>query len=351
MIRIDEIYQNVFLPRVASKSGVGLHWFDPFGSTNIQDICNLPPVNGVAKKRIIFWDQEPLSVTRTKSFLEEFLQNYRALETYIVTSEKNSKLVNDFAVKFDLDHQYYFFHAWAALDWYRGYNRTFLFRPFSERKISQTFLCPNNIIGGERRHRVELLKELINYGLIGNNQISFPARCPYEDLSIKEICEKYQIDIDFSKINLPLSIDGGYHQNNSHRIDLWSSSDQTLLQVVTETVYQGQRHHLTEKTFKPIVMQQPFVLISCQGSLEYLRSYGFRTFGEFWDESYDDCNDQSRISSVARLLADIDSLSAREKTQLQNHLWPVVKYNFDWFYSREFEESLWRELTQLIEIW
>ena len=349
MIRIDEIYQTVFLPRALKSSEVGLHWFDPFGSTDMQDICNLPPVDWIAKKRIIFWDQEPLSSIRTTLFLEEFLQKYRAHETYIVTSEKNSKLVNDLSEKFNLGHWYYFFHAWAALDWYRGYNRTFLFRPFSTRAISQMFLCPNNIIGGERLHRLKLLKELIDYNLIKNNQISFPAICPYEKQSIIEICEKHRINIDFSNINLPLSIDGGYHQTNSHRIDLWQSSEQTLLQVVTETVYQGQRHHLTEKTFKPIVMQQPFILVSCQGSLEYIRSYGFKTFNDFWDESYDFADDESRIGKIGKLLRDINNLSPAEINQLQKHLTATVEHNFQWFYSREFEDLLWKELSAVIE--
>lgn len=352
MIRIDEIYQNVFLPKALKNPGTGLHWFDPFGSTSIEDICNLPPVDSVAKKRIIFWDQEPLSRDRTDQFLKVFQEIYQSDDTSIVTSEKNSAAAQQISEKFGISERYYFFHAWASLDWYRGYDRTFLSRPFDQRSPDHTFLCPNNIIGGERRHRVEMFKEFVDRDLIKNNLISFPAVCPYEDLSIKELCDKYQIEIDLGSIDLPLVIDDySAHHNNSHRIDLWPLCDRSLLQVVTETVYHGERQHLTEKTFKPIVMQQPFILVSCRGSLEYLRGYGFRTFGEFWDESYDELDDQSRIKAIGDLLSDIDALSAREKSQLQRHLWPVVEHNFQWFYGREFEQLLWHELTEMIRSW
>jgi hypothetical protein len=132
---------------------------------------------------------------------------------------------------------------------------------------------------------------------------------------------------------------------------MWSLADQSLLHVVTETVYHGKKLHLTEKTFKPIVMQQPFILVSCQGSLEYLRGYGFKTFNNFWDESYDEADDATRLLKIGLLLSDLDGLSAREKQHLQQALVKTVEHNFNWFYSREFEELLWDELTTMIKSW
>lgn len=348
MIRIDEVYQNVFLPRALESPGVGLHWFDPFGSTELQHICNLPPVDWVAKKRLIFWDQEPLCRERTSYFLERFQEIYRAEHTIIVTSEKNSKFAQDLCQLFGIDHQYYFFHAWAALDWYRGYDRSFLQTPFELRSINHTFLCMNNIIGGRRQHRLELLAVLNHRGLIKNNLVSFPSICPHEKISVKELCNKYQIDLGY--LDLPLILDN--HTNNhdqSCRITVWDLANRSFLQVVTETLYHGQRLHLTEKSFKPIVMQQPFLLVSCRGSLEYLRSYGFQTFGDFWDESYDFADDKSRIQKVGKLLEDLDNLSMREIKNLQKHIAKTVEHNYRWFYSREFEELLWKEINIVVD--
>ena len=62
---------------------------------------------------------------------------------------------------------------------------------------------------------------------------------------------------------------GSGYAAKSHQIDLWDQANNSLIHVVTETVYRGNKNHLTEKTFKPIVMQQPFIIQSCKGSLEY----------------------------------------------------------------------------------
>lgn len=328
---------------------VGLHWFDPFGSTSFGDICNVPRVDNIAEKRLVFWDQEPLHQERVKDFFDQYIKHYWG-PTTIVTSEYNSKAVDWACDTYGLDCSYYFFHAWAALDWYRGYNHTFLCKPFQDRQIERTFLCPNNIIGGKRHHRLALLNEFVDRELIDNNFISFPERCPYENKTVTELCQEY--DIPLGHVELPLIIDhGANHAGNSHRIDMWSLAEKSLLNVVTETLYDGHRQHLTEKTFKPIVMQQPFVLVSCKGSLEYLRRYGFKTFGEFWNEDYDDKDDDFRIIRIGKLLADIDALSIKEKQQLQQHMTPIVEHNFNWFYSKEFENLLWHELTDMIKQW
>lgn len=351
MIRIDEIYQNVFLPQAYHKPATGLHWFDPFGSTSIKDIVNLPPIEGIADHRIVFWDQEPLHLDIFCDFFDLFQTIYWPGPTSVVTSEKNSDNVKFVCDKYGLESAYYFFHAWAALDWYRGYDRSFLIKPWYQRQITKTFVCPNNIIGGKRIHRILLLRELQKNNLIANNLISFPKVCPYEKTPIEDICIKNHIEFEMQEIGLPLKLDDFDDYNfNSHRIDIWGAAEVTLLQVVTETVYSGTRSHLTEKTFKPIVMQQPFVLISCQGSLEYLRSYGFCTFGNFWDEDYDHANDDDRVAVVAKLLKDLDNLSLREKKQLQQHLAPVIEHNVKWFYSKEFENLLWKELCGMMRI-
>jgi hypothetical protein len=349
MIRIDEIYYNVFVSALQHRPLVGLHWFDPFGSTSYADICNVPKVDGNAEKRLVFWDQEPLHQNRVKDFFDQYVNVYRG-PTTIVTSEYNSEAVNWVCDTYGLEQSYYFFHAWAALDWYRGYNRTYLYRPFKDRKIEKTFLCPNNIVGGERRHRLALLNELVDRDLIDNNFVSFPAACPYEKKTVAELCIEY--DINLGHVDLPLVIDhNANHAGNSHRLDMWEFVDRSLLNVVTETVYYGQRQHLTEKTFKPIVMQQPFVLASCQGSLEYLRRYGFKTFDSVWDEDYDEKNDDLRVIRIGKLLNDIDNQSLAEKKHMQQHLAPIVEHNFQWFHSREFEELLWNELKNMIAQW
>ena len=351
MIRIDEIYDNVMLPLIKQIPNTTLHWFDPFGSTNFKDLVSKPAING-DPTYVIMWDQEPLY---RYSFQELITQLKPPKWKYsnkgiLITSEYNSEDVTWATDTYGLESGYYFFHAWAALDWYRGYDRTSIAQKFSERKPYNTFLCPNNIIGGERKHRIEMLQQFVGRNLLDRNLISFPDTCPYEGQSLKLLCVKY--DLDCPTVRLPLTIDNGSgYAAQSHRIDLWEQANNSLIHVVTETVYLGKKNHLTEKTFKPIVMQQPFIIQSCKGSLEYLRRYGFKTFGEFWDESYDQADDSVRTYEIGKLLESINTMSQKEKTQLQTAVNNTVEHNFNWFYSAEFEQLLWKELDEMMNKW
>jgi hypothetical protein len=108
--------------------------------------------------------------------------------------------------------------------------------------------------------------------------------------------------------------------------------------------------HLTEKTFKPIALGMPFVLTGTQGSLEYLRSYGFKTFGSVWDESYDqEPNDIRRAEKLAELLKSIDQLSEKHKQELFEQTWPIIEHNWNHFYQGGFANTLWAELVDMLK--
>jgi hypothetical protein len=272
----------------------------------------------------------------------------------ICTSEKNSENVDAICGKFGLDHHYYFFHGWAALDWYRGYDRTFLIRPTHERRITKTFISPNRIIAGERRHRLEMLYHIFKYDMSDNN-ISCPDVCPAENISIMDAIQplkhKYpDIEQVFAAQPLPINFANETdHPMHSCWLSLFDESAESLLYLITETVATGRRWHLTEKTFKPIALGMPFVMVGTRGSLKYLRSYGFRTFGDIWDESYDDADDDVRIEKIAQLLKQLDNLSVAEKQKLFESAHDVIEHNWNHFYHGSFESVLWAELQEMLD--
>jgi hypothetical protein len=56
---------------------------------------------------------------------------------------------------------------------------------------------------------------------------------------------------------------------------------------------------LSEKTLKPLAMCHPFIFWAQPGSLQFLKKYGFESFPELWDESYDQETDhEKRLSMV-----------------------------------------------------
>ena len=240
------------------------------------------------------------------------------------------------------------------MDWYRGYDRTFLIRPVQERRITKTFISPNRIIAGERRHRLEMLYHIFKYNL-ANNNISCPAVCPAENISIMDaiypLKSKYpDIEQVFAAQPLPINFANETdHPMHSCWLSLFDESAESLLYLVTETVATGRRWHLTEKTFKPIALGMPFVIVGTRGSLEYLRSYGFRTFGDIWDESYDDADDDVRIEKIAKLLKDLDSMSVDQKQKLFESAHDVIEHNWNHFYHGGFESVLWAELQEMLD--
>ena len=272
---------------------------------------------------------------------------------YLVTSERDSENVEKVCAQFKWKPLYYFFHGWAALDWYRGYDKTFLIMPYANRQPTRTFIAPNRIVAGERQHRLEVLYYIFKHGLL-NNHISCPAVCPAENISIldavRPLADRYpDIEQVFAQQNLPINFAGETdHPMHSCWLSLFDQCAESLLYLVTETVATGRRHHITEKTFKPIAMGMPFVIVGTQGSLEYLRSYGFRTFEGIWDESYDLAEDSVRIERIASLLRSLDELPVSAKQDLFDQAQEVVEHNWNHFYNGGFEAVLWTELQEML---
>lgn len=65
--------------------------------------------------------------------------------------------------------------------------------------------------------------------------------------------------------------------------------DDTYFSIVAETVVFdfSEYTRITEKTFKPIAFYHPFVILAQPNTLAYLKSLGFETYNNLFDESYD----------------------------------------------------------------
>lgn len=352
MIRIDEIYCNTFLPVLQGRPNHGLHWFDPFGSVKFEDLCSVPPVSGPNVVRYLFLDQEPVHTSFVDETLKKFVDVFDQGQRHIITSELDSENVNYIVDTYGFIPHYYFFHGWASLDWFRGYNRSFLMTPYDQRQIKKTFISPNRIVGGDRRHRLYMLYHIFKSGMT-DNWISCPAVCPAENIPLvdaaREIAYPDAPEI-FAQQTLPIEFPNeSGHPMHSAWLDLFQESSESLLYLVSETAATGRRQHLTEKTFKPIALKMPFMIVGTCGSLRYLRKYGFKTFGSIWDESYDDeINDIQRYEKIAWALKALDVLPVHEKQHIFDACQEICEYNYQHFYGGAFEQILWDELTGMI---
>ena len=363
MIRIDEIYDNTFWAWVNKyHPGCRILFCDPFGRSDPDSILNYGREDVHEHNYIFFFDQEPIHLDihtetfdRVKTIVYWVHHNNPGDIGYLVTSEKNSENVESVCKQYNWTPLYYFFHGWAALDWYRGYDRSFLITPWTERHIKKTFFSANRIIGGKRQHRVLMLYHFQRLGLM-DNWISASSVCPVENIPIADVAKHYiqhypDIVNVVNSIELPRHFPGeDVPRMSSCWLDQFDLCAESLIYHVSETVYTGRRLHLTEKTFKPIALGMPFVLTGTQGSLEYLRSYGFKTFGSVWDESYDqEPNDIRRAEKLAELLKSIDQLSEKHKQELFEQTWPIIEHNWNHFYQGGFANTLWAELVDMLK--
>jgi hypothetical protein len=87
----------------------------------------------------------------------------------------------------------------------------------------------------------------------------------------------------------------------------WELQQLSYIQVVNESLFHYNKGHMfiNEKTLKPLACLQPFILNGMPGSLKHLHELGFKTFGKWWDESYD-----SELDFVKRTDKIIDIVTA-----------------------------------------
>lgn len=114
---------------------------------------------------------------------------------------------------------------------------------------------------------------------------------------------------------------------------------QSFLHVVTETVYHYPSTLISEKTWKPISSKRPFVIVGPTKSLKNLQNLGFKTFGDFWDESYDTIADPVlRMTEIVKIIEKICNKTINELQNICISMADILQYNSDLFLN-EFKEK------------
>jgi len=369
MYNLDSHYENILHLANSIIAGCKVIYLHPFGATQPENVENIGTGDGFAPV-IIVYDQEPLNCVYNSYLIDHIIDNFRdqignVKDVFLlINTEKHSiekrKLIEKyFARGVDLMDCSYFFHALCASDWYRGYRYDQRITSPSGRKLTKKFITFNRITGNSRVYRSLLVAELAD--VIDQGYVSYSDRCPvhnefytdaiynnkknynYDHLYIEEVVNK------LNNISFPLRIDTheGDIPNGSYSIGPMQELMSSFLHVVTETMFWDERTHLTEKIFKPIVAKQPFVLVGCANNLEYLKSYGFKTFDRWWDESYDTITDPiQRIKAVGKIIKDICNKPINELEKLLTEMEEVLDFNYNRFYDPRFVKSVWNELEE-----
>ena len=104
---------------------------------------------------------------------------------------------------------------------------------------------------------------------------------------------------------------------------------------MSETLVDNDTLFITEKTWKPIMVGHPFMILGNQGTLKYLKSIGYKTFGHWINEEYDDISDSSaRSIKIVEELEKLSKKSVEELVEIRKEMMEVCKHNYENFNSR-----------------
>jgi hypothetical protein len=256
---------------------------------------------------------------------------------------------------------YYFHHAFAAHDWYRGYRYDARLVDPENRKLKKKFITFNRITSATRVYRTLLISELQKHNLLEHGHVSYSDVCPVNGCDyVRNLADARETGLitqdtvretvdTLRNVSMPLRIDYTDQQfipNGSFELSAIAQTQESFCYLVTETCYWERKHHLTEKIFKPIVGKMPFVLVGPAHNLKYLREYGFKTFSPWIDESYDDIEDPIlRMKAIGETMHKICSMSDADLEALLVELTPTLEHNYNLFYSNEFLDHCWDELV------
>jgi hypothetical protein len=188
--------------------------------------------------------------------------------------------------------------------------------------------------GVDKEHRLSLLNEYLT-GNYSDSYFSFLLKIEgYADLYdiTSDNMEIRNIDIDFFNKYLPIELDthsisdkSQFRVNDTFKKELFLNS---CINLVTESSFQLNELFVSEKILKPILNYQPFIVFAGYGYLEHLKTYGFKTFSDFWDESYDKIESPKyRFFALLKIIRELNEKSIDELNELYKNLKNVCIYN------------------------
>jgi hypothetical protein len=110
--------------------------------------------------------------------------------------------------------------------------------------------------------------------------------------------------------------------------------------------YEENACHLHSSTYNPIYCGHPFIHFGPIGSLQELRNRGFKTFGDWWDESYDNEKDHDkRLRMVMDLTKKLSNKTQVEMLKMRIEMRDVLQHNYSLIRDYTIEEYLLKKIV------
>ena len=201
------------------------------------------------------------------------------------------------------------------------------------------FLCLNRRM---YHHKYKIIEELFNRGLLNDTRFTWVDNFVPSNKISKSLISELGIDLnEFKSIQLEGDVMYGsrlsYHDEFLFTINPnWYY--RSKVDIITETILDGDPIHITEKTFKAIYLGSPFVISASKGHLKALRDMGFKTFNSVINEDYDDMSDGDKIKKI------IDSAEELCKIYNTKEVLEICRFNQELYFNSEHRKQICKEL-------
>lgn len=362
MISVENLYwvlnQNLLEP-----TGLSCWYYYPWGTKqnlSVNKEFHIFNYKHQANHVLFHFDQEPLWQDDLGDLYDKTPLAWNFQLARILANSEHSDRKRMILKQRRMLDWYFFYHGFAALDWYRDTRYI-----QSDHDIKHAFISLNHITKANRTYRLDLISRLIEKNVIQHGLTSLHASVNgilqeiEEQNSLLSVSSKVRIKNNLcQRQDLPwildhVPIDGDLSARFGHKE--YTLLQSCLLHVVNETVFYQNKLHLTEKIFKPIVVKRPFVLVGAPGNLAYLKSYGFQTFDSWIDESYDTIDDHDlRLEAIAEQIEKISRLSIKQLHDLHHDMRHVLEFNKRHFFGEfriKIVEELLKNFETCVRVW
>lgn len=293
---------------------------------------------------ILLHDQEPLMYQNQIERWNQWRFNTSSFDDrmIILHSERKSLELDKFCNEMQAIPCHWFSNGALAIDWYQKWKWNLrLHMKLSRPRLHYKFSCLNRLISYQRSYRPVFSRMVMDIVDHHHLKLSCSLTDPVDGIraSDLDIPKKYLTLFKNLNMDIPITInidsydlEHGKILNQSY--DACSNYfDPVFCHIATETLFTGPTLHLTEKSLRAFVNKRPMILLGPPHSLSYLRSYGFKTFGDFWDESYDSIEDPwARMEAVVELVKKLNQMSLNDMEDMLDNMQPILDHNSRHFF-------------------
>ena len=243
----------------------------------------------------------------------------------------------------------------------------FYFKDLLEYKKTHRFICLNATFSSQR---LLIISKILDGELDKKSMISMVNKTNVSDDKMLLYLKGFSKSIDEKSISrtiskLPIIFDmssddfeNPIYFTNSMLVDedYILNLKKSYFSLVTESeihpFFKNNPCKVTEKTYKAISFH-PFIIIGGRGILKYIRSLGFKTFPEMFDESYDDIEDNyERIDFIYKEVKKLCDMDDEELHKIYVSIIPKIRHNCKILHNIDIEKiiiKLFKDISRKVE--